>query len=152
MAKASLPWTLLMRLRTRPRGSQCGPRPRATSLLAIVSAPPIETATIRHVEVLQLQPKVVMVVTITSTGGVAKRLFTFDDPVDAGLVSWAAEYLNEQLVGMGLGARMLAKRLDEPTLGPVERGFVRALSGAFTELAATADQRLYVDGTARLFS
>ena len=34
----------------------------------------------RHVEVLLLQPSVVMVVDITSTGGVAKKLVTFDDP------------------------------------------------------------------------
>jgi heat-inducible transcriptional repressor len=125
---------------------------QVTSLLAIVTAPPIETATIRHVEVLQLQPQVVMVVTITSTGGVAKRVLTFDRPVDPGLVAWAAEYLNEQLVGLGLGARMLVKRIADPTLPPTERRFVDALAPAFTELAATAEERLYVDGTARLFT
>src|SRR5256714_4753689 len=37
-----------------------------TSLLAIVSAPPIETSTIRRVEVLPLQPQVLMVAIITS--------------------------------------------------------------------------------------
>ena len=46
---------------------------RATRLLALVSAPTLETATIRHVEVLALQPTSLMVVVITSTGGVAKR-------------------------------------------------------------------------------
>jgi heat-inducible transcriptional repressor len=123
---------------------------QVTSLLAIVTAPPIETATIRHVEVLQLQPQVVMVVTITSTGGVAKRVMTFGRPVDPGLVAWAGEYLNEQLVGLGLGARMLVKRIADPTLPPTERAFLDALAPAFTELAATAEERLYVDGTARL--
>src|SRR5687768_6032904 len=54
---------------------------QVTSLLAIVSAPSIETSTIRRVEVLLLQPQVLMVVIITSTGGVSKRLFTFDRPV-----------------------------------------------------------------------
>ena len=49
---------------------------QVTNLLAIVSAPPIDTATIRHVEVLLLQPQVLMVVVITSTGGVTKRVFT----------------------------------------------------------------------------
>mgnify|MGYP003693981415 CR=1 FL=1 len=39
-----------------------------TRLLALVSAPPLGTATVRHVEVLLLQPQVVMVVVITSTG------------------------------------------------------------------------------------
>ena len=41
-----------------------------------------------------------MVVVITSTGGVSKKLFTFDRPVDAGLADWAGSYLNERLVGM----------------------------------------------------
>ena len=58
---------------------------QVTNLLAIVSAPPIGTTTIRHIEVLLLQPQVLMVVVITSTGGVSKKVFTFDRPVDAGL-------------------------------------------------------------------
>ena len=53
---------------------------QVTNLLAIVSAPPLDTSTVRHVEVLVLQPQVVMVVVITSTGGVTKRVFTFDRP------------------------------------------------------------------------
>jgi heat-inducible transcriptional repressor len=123
-----------------------------TDLLAIVSAPPIQTTTIRHVEVLLLQPQVLMVVIITSTGGVSKRLFTYDRPVDAGLADWAASYLNEALVGKGLGARTLRSRLTDPTLPPTERAFLEGLAPAFTELAATAEDSLYVDGTARLLS
>src|SRR5580704_18020679 len=75
---------------------------QVTDLLAIVTAPPIETSTIRHIEVLKLQPQVVMIVVITSTGGVSKRIFTFPAPVDRGLVEWAASYLDERLVGLGL--------------------------------------------------
>ena len=56
-----------------------------TNLLAVVSAPSLNTATIRHIEVLALQPQVVMVVIITSTGGVSKMLTTFDGAVDPGL-------------------------------------------------------------------
>jgi heat-inducible transcriptional repressor len=125
---------------------------QVTNLLAIVSAPPVDTATIRHVEVLALQPQVLMVVVITSTGGVTKRVFTFASPVDAGLVQWAAEYLNERLTGMGLGARMLHSRLSDPSLGPGEQRFLDGLAPAFTELAETAEHSLYVDGAARLLS
>src|SRR5206468_11913546 len=63
---------------------------QVTNLLAIVSAPPLETATVRHVEVLLLQSQVLMVVVITSTGGVTKRMFAFEQPVDPGLIDWAA--------------------------------------------------------------
>jgi heat-inducible transcriptional repressor len=125
---------------------------RVTSLLAVVSAPSMNTATIRHVEVLALQPQVVMVVVITSTGGVSKLLTTFDGPVDQGLVGWAGEYLNERLVGFGLGARMLSKRLEDRGLGAVEREFVDRLAPAFGSLACETDDTLYVEGTAHLLS
>ena len=125
---------------------------QVTNLLAIVSAPPIDTATIRHIEVLLLQPQVVMVVVITSTGGVTKRVFGFDSPVDAGLVQWAAEELNGRLAGVGLGARTLRSRLSDPFRGGTERGFLEALVPAFTDLVATAEDSLYVDGAARLLT
>ncbi len=123
---------------------------QVTNLLAIVSAPPVDTATIRHVEVLGLQPQVVMVVVITSTGGVTKRMSTFPAPVDPGLVKWAGEYLNERLVGLGLGSRMLHARLTAPELTRSEEAFLAELAPAFTELADTAHDTLYVEGAARL--
>ena len=123
---------------------------QVTNLLAIVTAPPIETSTVRHVEVLVLQPQVVMVVVITSTGGVSKRLFTFGGPVDAGLADWAASYLNERLVGLGLGARMLHQRLHEPSLSATESAFLDAVAPAFLELEEVTQDTLYVEGASRL--
>src|ERR671930_506014 len=118
---------------------------QVTRLLALVSAPPLETSTVRHVEVLLLQPQTVMVVVITSTGGVTKRMFTFDAPVDAGLAAWAGEYLNERLRGLRLGSTRLRNELDEPSLSPAERSFLGVLRPALTDVAAS-DQRLYVGG------
>jgi heat-inducible transcriptional repressor len=123
---------------------------QVTNLLAVVSAPPIDTATIRHVEVLLLQPQVLMVVVITSTGGVTKRVFTFDNPVDPGLAAWAGEFLDERLNGVGLGSRMLHLRLADHSLTQNERTFLESLTPVFTDLAETAEDTLYVDGTARL--
>jgi heat-inducible transcriptional repressor len=125
---------------------------QVTNLLAIVTAPPIETSTIRHVEMLALQPQVLMVVVITSTGGVSKRLFTFHRPIDTGLIDWAASYLNERMVGIGLGARMLHQRLYDPTLPATELQFLAALAPAFTELEDSPEATLYVDGAARLMT
>jgi heat-inducible transcriptional repressor len=122
-----------------------------TNLLAVVSAPSLNTATIRHVEVLALQPHVVLIVVIASTGGVSKMLATFDRAVDPGLVSWAAEYLNERLMGLGLGARMLQQRLVDPTLSARELDFLARFVPAFGELAAEGGDTLYVEGAARLF-
>jgi len=125
---------------------------QVTNLLALVSAPPVDTATVRHVEVLLLQPQMLMVVVITSTGGVAKKVFSFDAPVDSGLAAWASEYLNERLVGMGLGARMLQTRLHDESLSAGERAFIERLSPAFTSLATSIEESLYVEGAARLLN
>jgi heat-inducible transcriptional repressor len=123
---------------------------QVTNLMAIVTAPPIETSTIKHVEVLLLQPQLLMVVVITSTGGVTKRLFTFSQPVDPGLADWAASYLNERLVGFGLGARMLHQRLHDPSLSSSESQFIDALAPVFTDLEDASMESLYVDGASRL--
>jgi heat-inducible transcriptional repressor len=125
---------------------------QVTNLLAIVSAPSANTATIRHVEVLALQPRMVMVVLITSTGGVSKVLATLERPVDPGLLAWAGEYLNERLVGLSLGARMLHQRLIDPALPATERAFLDHLAPAIGALGSEAEDTLYVEGTSRLFS
>ncbi|HKG35687.1 MAG TPA: heat-inducible transcriptional repressor HrcA [Solirubrobacterales bacterium] len=125
---------------------------QVTDLMALVTAPPLETATIHRVEALRLQPNVVMVIVITSTGVVAKRVFNYDEPVDPGLVAWASEYLNESLTGLGVGARMIAGRLADPELGPAEARFVASLAPAFTQLEPDAAGELYVEGAARLLS
>jgi heat-inducible transcriptional repressor len=125
---------------------------QVTNLLAVVSAPSLNAATVRHIEVLALQPRVVMVVIITNTGGVSKMLATFDHEVDQGLLTWAGEYLNERLVGQGLGTRMLHQRLVESSLSPIELAFLGRLAPAFGDPSSEMGDALYVEGTARLFS
>lgn len=121
-----------------------------TRLLALVSAPPLGTATVRHVEVLLLQAQVVLVVAITSTGSVTKRVFRFEQPVDPGLVAWATQYLNDRVAGLELGSNLLRRRLDEPGLGARETSFLVTLRPLFDEALAAEEQSLYVGGTAGL--
>ena len=120
-----------------------------TRLLALVSAPPLQATTIVRVEVLRLQPDLVMVVVITSAGGVTKRNFHFEHEVDSGLAQWAGEYLNETVAGLQLGTALLRRRFEDPGLTVRERTFLAALRPAFTELVS-AEQRLYVGGAADL--
>jgi heat-inducible transcriptional repressor len=123
---------------------------QVTRLVALVSAPPLETTMVRHVEVIVLQPQLVMVVVITSTGGVTKRVFAFGEPVDSGLAEWAREYLNERVAGLGLGARLLRARFEDAELAPGERAFLGEIAPAFTELVEAGEGSLYVGGTAGL--
>ena len=123
---------------------------QVTRLLALVSAPPLQTTSVRHVEVLVLQPTLVTVVVITSSGGVTKRLCRFDEPVDPGLAEWAREYLNESLTGVRLGTASVRRRFDDPGLSPRERAFLEALRPAFVEALGEGGPQLYVGGAASL--
>ena len=106
-----------------------------TNLLAVVSAPSINTATIRHIEVLALQPQVVLVVIITSTG---ERL---EDARDvrarrrSGSASWAGEYLNERLVGSSWARACSSSAWSIPALPRRELAFLDRFAPAFGELA-----------------
>jgi heat-inducible transcriptional repressor len=122
---------------------------QVTRLLALVSAPPLEATTVVHVEVVLLQTDLVMVVVITSAGGVTKRTFHFDTAVDPGLAQWANEYLNETVAGLQLGTALLRRRFEDPGLSLRERGFLGAIRPAFIDLV-NAEQRLYVGGAADL--
>jgi heat-inducible transcriptional repressor len=122
----------------------------ATRLLALVSAPSLETASIRHIEVLTLQPTSVMIVVITSTGGVTKQVFRLAEPVDPGLVAWAGEYLEEQIVGQRLGSRTVRRRLEAPELAPRERAFLSLIGQTLLEVGAEPGPEVFVGGTAGL--
>jgi heat-inducible transcriptional repressor len=124
---------------------------QVTDLVALATAPPEgAAATIHRVEVLRLSPTRVMVIAITSSGAVAKRVYDFEAAVDPGLVEWASSYLNESLSGLSVGARMILDRLGDPELGPVEAGFLQTLGTALTGL--DGGETLYMDGAARLLS
>jgi heat-inducible transcriptional repressor len=123
---------------------------RATRLLALVSAPAVDIAVVRHVEVLQLQPGVVLIVVITAAGGITKRVVELEDATDAGLVEWAREYLNETVAGHRLGAGLLRRRLEDPSLAARERAFLGALRPAFSDVIADTSAQLYVGSAAGL--
>lgn len=123
---------------------------QATRLLALVTAPALGAASIRHVDVLQLQPRAVIVVVITSTGGVSKRVLELDEPADPGLVDWGRTYLEEQVIGLTLGSSTLKRRLEDPALPPRERAFLGRLRPAFVDAVADDGPQLFVGGAAGL--
>ena len=123
---------------------------QATELLAIVSAPSLATTAIRHIEVLTLQPHVVMVVVITTSGRVTKRVFRVERPIDEGLADFARVYLNERLTGKQIGTRAIDAAFSSAELGPLERAFLAELRPAFRVVVEQDAGSLHLGGTARL--
>jgi len=89
------------------------------------------------------------VVVITSTGSVTKLRYDFPDPIDPGLVTWAGDYLNEQLTGARVGSRTIRRVFDDSSLSHRERLFLQTIRDAF-EHPADEDRRLFVGGAAGL--
>ncbi len=123
---------------------------QATRLLALVTAPSLHAAAIRHVEVLQLQPHVVLVVVITSSGGVTKRMIELGASADPGLVEWVRAYLNETTEGLRLGGAPLRRCFEDPGLDQRERDILDALRPAFDDALDESGAQLYVGGAAGL--
>src|SRR6266536_2759914 len=90
-----------------------------------------------------------MIVVITSTGAVTKRVYAFAEPVDPGLANWAGQYLHDTLAGVHPGTRQLRQRFEDASLSERESAFVATLRPMFTELLEEG-QSLYVGGTAGL--
>jgi heat-inducible transcriptional repressor len=120
----------------------------ATELLALVTAPRTHGTVIRHIEVLLLKPTMVVVVCITETGDVNRKVITLPEPADPGLVDWAGAYLNEQVAGLALGQNLLRQRLAAPQLSPAERHMLATLAPAFTDLIE--ESNMVIEGTAAL--
>lgn len=123
---------------------------RVTELLAVVSSPAVTTSSVRHIEVLLLQPHLVMVVLITSSGQVTKRVFHFDEHVDEGLADFARVYLNERLTGAQLGTRRVAVVFDSLELQAKERAFLAVLRPVFEAPVTQGAEGLHVGGASRL--
>jgi heat-inducible transcriptional repressor len=121
----------------------------ATHLLALVSAPSLEAAAVRHVDVVQLQSRIVIVVVITASGSLSKRMVEFEDALDPGLVDWARAYLEETVVGRRAGASVLRRAFEDPGLTAGERYFLEVIRPAFAEVADQTTE-LYIGGAAGL--
>ena len=121
----------------------------ATHLLALVSAPSLEAAAVRHVDVVQLQPRIVIVVVITASGSLSKRMVEFEAALDPGLVDWARAYLEETVVGRRASGSVLRRAFEDPGLTTRERYFLEVIRPAFAEVADQTTE-LYIGGAAGL--
>jgi heat-inducible transcriptional repressor len=121
---------------------------RVSTHTAVVVGPHAETATIRSVQLVGLQPSVVLVLAVLSNGHVEKCVLHLLEEVDDQLIGAAAAALDAHLVG---------SRWGQPLSAPAATGVPR-IDGLVGEAKATLDGRaesetvepLYVGGASRL--
>lgn len=118
-----------------------------TQLLAVTSAPSLETTIVKRVEIVQLRPDSIVLVVITDAGNVYKRILQLEATTDSGLIDWAVEYLNHCLQGARLGARLIRATFGAPDLGENEARILRELEPSFSELVRS-ERSVFLGGAA----
>jgi len=70
---------------------------RLTQSLAMVITPPLRRSTLKHVDLVPMNERVVLLVIITNTGRVEKELLEMEEPLAENLLRKAQNYLNRRL-------------------------------------------------------
>jgi heat-inducible transcriptional repressor len=122
-----------------------------THLAAMVVAPRVDRSRLRHLELVGLGPRLVLLVLIFDTGRVEKILLELHDPAAQIDLEAVRTVLNNQAAGkrFDLAEKAVAKLATD---GPEEfRGLFKAVSGALTQARERVPvERVYVGGAAHM--
>ena len=122
-----------------------------TRQVAIVQYPSLTRSTVRHVEVVTMSPRRLLLVLITSTGRIEQRIVESGDDVADHLVGDLRARLNGALAGQRLTDAATALASLPDVFEPADRPLVAAVVAALLEtFAEQGEQRIAVGGAANL--
>jgi heat-inducible transcriptional repressor len=113
---------------------------------AMVVGPQHDAAVVRSVQLVPLQPDVVLVVTVLSNGVVEKSVLTLDDDVDDARVGAATAVLDRQLKGSAWTELPAVPATGEPDVDAL----ASAARDALTVRADVEPEHYFVGGASRL--
>lgn len=119
-----------------------------TDSAAVVVDDSVGASEIRSVQLVGLAERVVLCVVVLSSGVVEKSTLEFDGEVDANLLPVAAGLMTDAVAGTSL--HRVGPCPSAPPGNDALAPLLQAAHGALQELAAAADARLFIDGTARV--
>jgi heat-inducible transcriptional repressor len=123
-----------------------------TRQVAIVQYPSLTRSTVRHVELVTLAPGRLLMVLITSAGGVEQRVIEVSPELDDAVVADLRARLNALAIGQRLAdaavnVESLADAFDPADQSSISK-IVATLVGAFSD--ERSDERILIGGTANL--
>jgi heat-inducible transcriptional repressor len=123
-----------------------------THQVAIVQYPTLSRSTVRHVELVTLNPTRLLLVLITSSGRVEQRVLSGDEPFDDAVMADLRARLLPVVLGQRLGeaASNLGNLVD--SFPPEHHRMVRAVVATLVETMSDerSDERVLIGGTANL--
>lgn len=122
-----------------------------TSYLAIVFGPTFRKSALKHVDLVLMHPHVVLVVIVTDTGWVAKRVLELQESVEFSDLEGMERVLNEKLSGLDLDEIFLSGRVELRGLLPGKWALVNKIVDEIIDaLEEREDRRVFLGGTANL--
>src|SRR5262245_20446625 len=120
-----------------------------TDYAAVVTGPPVESATVRSVQLVGLAPRVVLLVAVLSTGAVEKHTLELTDDVGDERLAAASAHLSAQLVGAPLAdARRPIVSVGDAKIDAL----VDAACSTLADRGREQAHSVFVGGTARMAS
>jgi len=125
-----------------------------TSQVSVVLAPPFKRSILKHIDLVCLSPRHVLVVLITDKGQVLKRTLSLE--LNSGYkikdLSIVEQLLNEKLQGMG-SSEISGLKLDIGMPDPEMEIFINLLIDEIAEILASGDkERVFLSGTSSIFN
>jgi heat-inducible transcriptional repressor len=122
-----------------------------THYTAMVAPPSLDRSRVRHVELVRLDPRVVMLVLIADTGRVEQRLVETDGVVGADDLEDLRRRINEKLVGARLNrAEALLSSMEESIPGDI-RWLFRVMAATIAQMVGDRSiDRVWLGGQAHL--
>jgi heat-inducible transcriptional repressor len=122
-----------------------------TQQVAIVQYPSLRRSALRHVELVPVGMRHLLVVLITDTGRVEQRTLELDRDLDEGVVAQLRARLNVSAAGRRLSELPVALADLVPGFDPADQDLVRGVVAVLEEtLAQESEERVVLAGTANL--
>lgn len=124
---------------------------RLTNQVAVVQYPSLSRSTVRHVELVPMDPGRMLVVLITDTGRVEQRTVDVDQTLPDDVVGELRARLNSVTHGRRLSAVGPLLETMPESFRPEDRALVRSVTAAVEDsLASQREDRMVLAGTANL--
>ena len=123
-----------------------------TSCVALVYAPDIRKERLKHIDLVGLGGRGVLIVVITSNGSVSKQVFDFPGTVDGETLTRLESALNRLLAEQPVDD-ISGVELEDHGLSVAEAGLLKQVQVHIVEgLAKNLTERVYYDGAAHLLA
>jgi heat-inducible transcriptional repressor len=122
-----------------------------TRYTSLVLAPQIRKTLFKYLKLLPLGPRIILMVLLTNTGSMVKRMVEVTEEVNPETLEKVASLLNERLNGISL-AVMDAPFMEFPSCELDKASLMREIGRATAEAARDHEGRLFYEGTSHLLA